>query len=415
MNLHNPLPRNRGVSLVEALVALAIMAFGMLSLIGVQATMRLNSDLAKQRSEATRIATEEIELLRSFTSMAVVGGQPGISYDEIASRTVEAYQPPGAIGNTSYRVERTVSLVGGTQQKVVMVRVLWDDRTGTRQTVTMDSVISGTDPVLSGLLSVPARPSATNQRNGRHNSIPPDAVDQGDGSSRFTPPGSSGIAWYFNNLTGLMQVCNSAGNTCIAGTLVSGTVQFHRPATGDALTGANSESPQGLALSLDAGPYALTLASPVGSGTAASCFAATPSASAVNYFCAVVPSQSSGWGGQLDLRLLDGAGNLATFGGGGSEFKSCRYTTDLPSVDDAATVTINEADPNADFTLNADHPKTYCMENPGTATVAVPCTGKRVTGNLINQNFLVIRGDKSCPGDDSSTPLINGNTRQHQP
>ena len=408
-------PRHRGVSLVEALVALAIMAFGMLSLIGVQGTMRLNSDLAKQRSEATRIATEEIELLRGFTSISVVTGQPGVSYDEIASRTVEAYQPPGAIGNTSYRVERTVSLVGGTQQKVVMVRVLWDDRTGTRQTVTMDSVISGTDPVLSGLLSVPARPSASNQRNGRHNSIPPSAVDQGDGNSRFTPAGSSGIAWYFNNLTGLMRVCNSAGGDCALATLVSGTVQFHRPASGDALNGTSSEVPQGPALNLAAGPYALTLASPVGSGTAASCFAATASATAVNYFCAVVPSTMSGWGGQLNLRLLDDAGAVATFGSGGSQFKSCRYTMDLPSVDNPTTTTINEADPNADFTLNADHPKTYCMENPGTSTVAMPCTGKRVTGNLINQNFLVIRGDKSCPGDDSSTPLINGNTRQHQP
>jgi hypothetical protein len=103
------------------------------------------------------------------------------------------------------------------------------------------------------------------------------------------------------------------------------------------------------------------------------------------------------------------------FGTDGNALKSCRYTHDVPSEDDPTTTTVNEADPYAEFTLNADHPKTYCMEKPGTSTTAIPCTGKRVTGNLINQNFLVIRGDKSCPADDTSTPLINGNTRQHQP
>jgi hypothetical protein len=94
-----------------------------------------------------------------------------------------------------------------------------------------------------------------------------------------------------------------------------------------------------------------------------------------------------------------------TFSTSATDYRSCRYTTDLPS----------DADPNAEFTLNADHPKTYCMEKPGTPPAGEVCTGKRVTGNLINQNFLVIRGNLSCPADDSSTPLINGNTRPHQP
>ena len=70
--------RIRGVSLVEALVALAVMSIGMLALVGVQSTMRLNSDLAKQRTEATRIASEEIERMRSFISLGAVNGQPDV-------------------------------------------------------------------------------------------------------------------------------------------------------------------------------------------------------------------------------------------------------------------------------------------------------------------------------------------------
>src|SRR3990167_8768909 len=186
---HLPL-RHRGVSLVEALIALAVMAFGMLAVVGVQSTMRLNSDLSKQRTEATRIASEEIERLRSFTSVA--------------------------------------------------------------------------------LLAVPIEGSPTNQRGGRHVTIPPQALDQGDGSSRFEPPGSTGIAWYFNNLSGVMRACDADGDDCVQGTLVSGTVLYHL--TASQADGASAENPQGPALNLATGPNALTLASPVGASTVARCY-----------------------------------------------------------------------------------------------------------------------------------------------
>lgn len=410
MRVHNPMHRRHGVSIVEALVALAVMSFGMLALVGVQATMRLNSDLAKQRSEATRIASEEIERLRSFSTVTIVPGQPDTAFDEIASRTVEGYVPPDGIGNTTYRVERNVTLVPGSRQKVLTVMVRWNDRTNTQQSVTLDSVISRTAPNLGALLTLAPRFSPISQRQGRHVTIPPDAVDLGNGDSRFEPPGAAGIAWYFNNLSGVMRVCNAAGDVCVTGTLVSGTVRYHGAAGQP--SGADAESPQGPALNLAAGPNALALVPLAGAGADARCYADTLSAAAlaasnaVNYFCAIMPSQVSGWGGKLDPQPVDAAGALVTFAGNANGVRSCRYTTDVPSADD----------PNADFTVNADHPKTYCMEKPGTPTADTPCTGKRVTGNLINQNFLVIPGNRTCPTDEGGTnPLINGNTRQHQP
>ena len=47
-------PLQRGISLVEALVAMLVMSFGMLAIVGLQATLRLNADVAKQRAEAVR-------------------------------------------------------------------------------------------------------------------------------------------------------------------------------------------------------------------------------------------------------------------------------------------------------------------------------------------------------------------------
>lgn len=417
-----PRPTARGVSLVEALVAMAVMSIGMLALVGVQGTMRLNSDLARQRTEATRIASEEVERLRSFTSLAAVPGTPGVSYDEIASRTVDGYQLPGGTANTSYQVVRTVRPDPGSGQKVVSVQVRWRDRTDVPQTVTLDSSISATPPTLSAMLIVPHRESPVSRGRGRHISIPDGAVPvSGDsGRSRFDPPGASGVTWYFDNLTGLMRVCvgdvNDIG-TCPVATLVSGTVRFHI-ADGQP-TGADAEHPAGPVMPLATGPNALTLADAVGSGTAASCYAITLS-QRIDYYCAVSTGDAQGWGGQLNLALAGRSFSVLA-----SDYKSCRYTGDLPTADIERTTTVNEADPNAEFTLNADHPRKYCLERPRNPNEAGnACTGKRVKVNLINQNFLVIRGNQTCPTElnDDGTPngqgtdaLILANTRQHQP
>lgn len=400
----------RGVSLVEALVALAIMSFGMLALVGVQTTMRLNSDLAKQRSEATRIATEELERLRSFIAVPPVANLPGASYDEIASRTLPAYQPPDGIGNTTYSIERTVNDVAGLPQKVVTVTVRWQDRSDTEQSVTLDTVIAAVDPTLAALLSVASKPSPGNQQRGRHVSIPEGAADQGDGTSHFTPPGSYNVRWVFNNLTGLLRVCDANGADCVPATLLSGSVQFHLPASLDLPVDGDAEKPVGPSSNLVGGVVGFSLADPKFSPSMVCYATQIPASGALPYFCAV--GSTHGWGGRLEMSLVDNVGTDVDIGNLDTALKVCRYTSKLKTADD-----INTALYEPDYTLNADHPRTYCMEKPGIATVGVPCTGLTVTSNLINQNFLVIRsGLAECPGHSAtSLALIKYNTLQHQP
>ena len=45
----------RGIGIIEALVSLLVLALGMMSFAALQARLRLNSDVAKQRSEAVRL------------------------------------------------------------------------------------------------------------------------------------------------------------------------------------------------------------------------------------------------------------------------------------------------------------------------------------------------------------------------
>ena len=62
----------RGLSLIEAMVAFAVMGFGMLGVLGIQATLRNNADQAKQRTEAVRIAQEALESWRALDRKSVV-------------------------------------------------------------------------------------------------------------------------------------------------------------------------------------------------------------------------------------------------------------------------------------------------------------------------------------------------------
>ena len=408
---------SRGVSLVEAMVALAVMAFGMLALVGVQTTLRMNNDLAKQRSEATLIATEEVERLRNYFTLLPVNGQPGISWAEILEQPAADYLPPGAIGNTTYRVTRSVITDDVTRQKTFKVEVSWLDRTGVSQHVVIDGIVWGVVPQLSTLLAIPTRPSATNQINGRNVTIPANVVDVDGGNfSRFVPPGSNGVAWMFDRTTGALRACAADGTSnCRLARFISGEVRFHRPAAAGVITAADAEIPQGPSLNLAAGPNAMTLEIPPDvNGVTSECYsdvytaaqltdAALPRVTAIKYYCAILSGATLGWGGMLKPQLVNPTDSTAvTPGSLASDVKVCRYTI-------ASTA----------FTNNEDHPKTYCAVTPTTLTINLSCNLTRVTGNLINQNFLVIPGDRACPTDTAinlaTGDLLNTNTLQHQP
>ena len=97
----------RGISLIEAAIAVAVMSIGILALVGVQTTLRFNNDLARQRVDASRIAAQEVENLRFFTTLDHVNGAANPAWDDLASRTVESYALPDATNNATFRIDRS--------------------------------------------------------------------------------------------------------------------------------------------------------------------------------------------------------------------------------------------------------------------------------------------------------------------
>lgn len=196
----------RGISLIEALVALAVMALGMMGLVGVQSTLRSTSDVAKQRSEAVRIAQIEIERWRAFTALS---GGPGTNYADMADATATV-----AGTNATFTQTTDVSTMTAPRPGTAMsVTVSWTDRTDQAQSVQLATVIAGIAPELAGTLSVPGEGDIVRQIHGRNRTIPRLAKELGGGKSGWIPPGSPTVAWVFDNITGLITLCTTTATS----------------------------------------------------------------------------------------------------------------------------------------------------------------------------------------------------------
>jgi type II secretory pathway pseudopilin PulG len=375
-------PQARGVSLIEAMVALAVMAFGTLGVLGVQATLRLNADIAKQRSEAVRIAQEALETARSFQALDDYTALTDATDDPVAGY---------ATANTTYLVTRTVTDAAagdpaGPRRKGVVVDVRWTDRTGQLQSIRLASAIEGVAPALAGSLGVPARLSIGRNPGGRHPAIPMTAVDQGDGESLFEPPGS-GLGWRFDNLTAdITQVCTGVGLvscTPINARLLAGFVRFATsaapPAAADALLPTGAVQAVDVSVALTA-PAATTVA----------CFEETLDGATRAYYCAVPVADTGAWSGRSTVEGLAPADSVADATAGLQ--RVCRYT---PYRGGHPIVPTGMSNP--------EHPLDYVL----------------VAGPLVSQNFLVIQSGNGgvaydCPGDVPDD-LVNSNTWHHQP
>ncbi len=265
----NPIRRSmtaRGVSLIEALIAMAVMAFGMLAVVGVQTTLRLNADVAKQRTEATRIAEEEIELLRSFREIAAVADVAILGWDEVV--TLIDVRRTMLVSNTTYTVNRVVTTPAGSAQKTLAVTVNWKDRYRNEQQVVLRGVLAGAAPVLSALVTMPPSGSVAPAHRNRHPSIPARAGDLGNGESVFKPTEGGTVAWTFSNISGgITQVCTvAAGST--SGSLVLANLTICSATTAQLLAGVVRFNLRGVS-TVFVGGSNFSVFKPIPSGTVA--------------------------------------------------------------------------------------------------------------------------------------------------
>lgn len=397
-NLAPVRPRTAGVALIEALVAMTVMAFGLLAVAGIQTTLRQNADVSKQRAEAVRIAQMEIETWRGYATMA---GPPGsVAYDNLVSAT-SATVVTGS--NVQFMMTRSVTPSTAPVAKVLTVDVAWTDRNNSPQSVRLTTAVAGVTPELSGTVVVSAYGSPTAYANGKHWAIPTPAISfvEKPGLSFLQPQAGNPVVWQFNNITGVITLCSlNTGSTALTyftdlGTcagearMLSGYVRFStnttQPTVNDALV------PTSAAFAIQVKVIQSFPSGSPGVNCFASAIVAEPKI--YNYFCAVPVSLASNpplvWSG---LALVFGSPLLTDSPTETSADKRrvCRYTR---YQDDRTVGTaLNQM-------TNEEHPLNY----------------DRVKGPLGNQNFLIIRAGNgtdaySCPGTSTPSP---SNTWRH--
>jgi len=405
----------RGISLVEALVALAVLGFGLMAYVGVQSTLRINGDLARQRAEATRIGQDVIENWRSFHTLRADPGRPDPSQpDPNAFDSIASADPQEVRGlNATYTVERSVVADAALGHKTVVVDVRWRDRTDAWQSLRFASVVAAVAPDLAGTLAVPG--GGARRVAGRHPAIPLDAVPAEGGRSRLpiAQPDGSVATLVFDDSSGLItSLCTQAdrlqAERCVPTTalLLSGHVRY--ATTPGQPTPADAEFPPGPAQP----PVAVEVRLTAPSTTTIACVEQVRPLD-IRYFCALpitlppagaidVTDTLGRWSGRVALSGLPLAEEPPASDppnpptdARADRFRVCRYT---PHRDH------RPVDSGTPPMRNADTPLDYLQ-------VRTPLT---------NQNFLVIRaGDGSqafeCPDDDPATEFINGRTWRHQP
>lgn len=139
----------RGSTLFEALVAFLVLSLGMIAIARIQGHLRLGADVARQRSEAVRLAQQDMEMLRGFAFIEPEAGMRSFDGIASASRTVRA--------DTTYLVDRRIATTDLPHAKSAAITVSWTDRSGSAQEITLHSIIAGSDPALTGALALAPR------------------------------------------------------------------------------------------------------------------------------------------------------------------------------------------------------------------------------------------------------------------
>lgn len=458
--------QQRGFAIVEALVAFLVVAFGMMAIAAFQFTLSRSSDVAKQRTEATRIAQREIDRLRSFRQRGG-DGTPGGTTNLTFAEDLAVTPPPVAFNdvtditsNTTYRMQSVISAppapvpLGGETYRWLNVVVRWTDRANAPQQVSLSTTISDGVPSNLGGLTTGRGIAGTLRPRNRNINIPYPAVNLAGGvTSAFTVPPNN-VVFIFNNDTGrIIGRCTvaspaegdtltptSAGCSTADAYLLSGYVRFKT--AGAAADRSNIDDPTA-DLTDPTRPLQPTVLSPVAPAVATQPLTITSSATGhapSGYECYAQEQATlrNNSGFEITVPTNPPPTSLPSgYSFSGNQPRFIAYTCIVTPIDhdsDAATakiwsgeVTLNPlpsgtgnwrfGSSNGDFRLcrfSSDYNRNGALSNG-----EHPRYYRRVSGTLDSQNYLVVNRNDDCPADVAADPANgnyqNTNSLVHQP
>ncbi|MDB5819647.1 MAG: hypothetical protein JWQ11_3287 [Rhizobacter sp.] len=382
-----------GFTLVETLIALALLGAGILALASLQMTVGRNAAMARERMQALRHAERAIEQVRSFDSIqsSSAASAPGFtSFDSFAdSVSTEA----ATSAQTEFTVARhSLGEIAGPWRELV-VNVAWKDRLGSSDSIDLRTVLARSSPTRLAQAALQAPADRLLRPMARHSAIPLHAIRRDDGTSVLPWAGRSGASLVLDNLTAeVVGICRGSTDAGVATTpatrpfsAAADPLQACLATSGYLLSGyvgvsnafdtatANAESTEArTATRASAAPLppdlAIAFTRPEFITSPPDCAPMVTVADATSqtdeatrfYICLVRPSDHDhrpdtpmAWSARVDLWSAAGLARRTV----------CRYT------------------PSADTLDNEEHPDTYRL----------------VTGPLHNQNFVVTAPGTDCP------------------
>lgn len=152
-----------GFSLIEVLVSVVVMSFGLLSLAALQSTLFKSGAESRAQSIALTMATEKLEYFDGYRDREEFqeftdGSEAAVEVDGVSftrTWTVDRYaypQPTAAAPNPSFTLLASdtgvtpAGYVSNNEFKRVQVNVAWTDATGATQEVALESAIAALSP-----------------------------------------------------------------------------------------------------------------------------------------------------------------------------------------------------------------------------------------------------------------------------
>ncbi len=418
----------RGAALIEALIAFALLAVGLLSLMRLHGLLETQAEVTRQRAESVRLAQQDLETLRSIAAVpAGAASAATASFDDIASTLEALPRTEGAAAHTRYGLSRSVDADLDHTLKSVTTSVAWTARDGVAQQATLVTAISSTAAALSGALTLaPASPWGMST-GGASPTLPLGSRQLDDRHGVVKPFESSVVAWVVDAVTGrVVQQCEVDADrptsrlaaadltTCVevGGLMLSGVVRFSDRVPPDA---ADANDPP-LDLAISVGPAGAVVAASPGCFAEARKTVSFRRADGVHRDAVPISATPEQWGvmgwSELGERfvayrcMVPAAGDPLVWSGR-SNLVPMGWTLGNTAADRRVCRFVDDRNGNGTIDRNEEHPADY----------------RRVERALEQQNFLVIRGDQACPagattalaGDSGAAAGTLAATEPHQP
>lgn len=230
-----------GFSLLETLVAVVVVAVGLLAVASLQSNLVGKSADNKAQTEAMAIAQARLDQFRNYTN--TLSTEAG--FNALFADTSGNYTNPTTIDGVNAAFTRAELIAAGGNTKDISVQVGWNDRHGELQTVVMSTSLGWQPPRAAGDLGYKTRSQAVPSPVGRahlgRGQLPTGAptTSNGDGTDLYDD-GSGQLMLVVGSdiVLTLEDACQSGGGNCndfatINGRIYIDTGSHHNMAPGE--------------------------------------------------------------------------------------------------------------------------------------------------------------------------------------